>query len=1489
MKNNVRLHPGARRKRGFVLILVLGILVIVTLLVVGFLAHALSQVKSVTSYRAQTDSLLLSDVAVNIVKSQIDDATSQPSASWASQPGAIRSFSDASTSSTIYKLYSSSSLTSTNPSTDIPKDLPTATDANDWNSNALWTDLNAPVQRSDGTYAYPIIDVVNDTTDLPTGTTTPGPFASGSFNVDSTSTINPIGATRNAGTSNFPLPMPVHWLYILKQGQIIAPDSTSTATTATFIKSVTNSHQPLVTAANPIVGRVAFWTDDDTCKVNVNTAAVSGTAVTGTATAINTFWDTPRFTATDDYALSASQPVNLEFQRYGGHPATTTLALALPELATSGTVTTANLANILNLTPSYANGGSQGGTVLSSASGTFSLPSRRLYASVNELLFNPPGATGTSTPRNTSSLTRTQLEAAKFFITAHSRAPELNLFGLPRVSIWPSSALANTSANTYLTATDSLMNFCATTYTGTAYTSTTTPGGPGSYYFTRTPYVASSPGNTALLTGSQSTVSDANLSRNVALMNYLDTLTSDSMTPLPGDIAPSGNSFDYKYTPSGASSTNPLGMRQILTEIFDYIRITNSRDPGLDPNLNTSLAGPVPYSAATAYDNGILSGVSGYGQILPTQLGSYSTLNWGTYGYGRSEGIPVNAHIFFMGVGQGPAVSSPQTWTSYTAVNSWNVTGTSATTNSAPITNPNGYMYTNAPAQLPTFATNDSNGPEINEYYTPTGTLNANNHSSPSVEDIPTNSAIVKAPVPLVPPPGDTAVEAIIVFNFFDPAMGYARDTQMMTFNSSGLIGTSGMTVSPSAGNTVPVSQTLFQHEFSQRFAGQTGIDYANIVGANPGSLGGLQDFRGMALSALFGNGWSAYSPIINMPTNGTFYFSGGTFTFTGQFGAGGTLATGTVTPRTNTYTFKFPPATLPVPAVSTTRSMMGTGSDAGDRFALANASEISESGSPIPGAYKRDNNGPICDYIDPNADTIISMVPNAVAGYGDYRMLAQPTNSVSAFTNHPNYNSLVNGANPQRLAMDIMWPSGALYPTSTIPGGTSSTVTLPHGLLVSGANYFQQNITQGNLPTSSPNANTIYGSSPFVPITQSTAPTAGNNGVTPPDFDNGFGQLPDGPFINKPDEGGVYPASSGFRPYYDNQGAAIDSTITPNYFFSPQRQVPSPVMFGSLPTGAPVTTSTATLTPKPWQTLLFQPGAPGHAGLTDPKDEYLLDLFWMPQVLPYAISEPFSTAGKVNLNYQILPFTYIDRSTAIQSVLASEKVAVIPTSAAGTYKMDQQTLTTPVANSTGMGVARYPINTSETNGTLAWFQAKFKTWSIFKSAAEICDVYLVPSTLPAGESPWTVTYSATSGTYTTNAQGYWYGSDFGLVGDNTREKPYADIYSRVTTKSNVYTVYYRVQTLKNPIGTTVTTWNESPGNITGEYRGSATIERYLDPNVAIPDYAAQWSTLSAIYGDLGDSPFLDGYVPTTYGTSGSPTSQLYYKWRVVENNRFAP
>ena len=102
-------------------------------------------------------------------------------------------------------------------------------------------------------------------------------------------------------------------------------------------------------------------------------------------------------------------------------------------------------------------------------------------------------------------------------------------------------------------------------------------------------------------------------------------------------------------------------------------------------------------------------------------------------------------------------------------------------------------------------------------------------------------------------------------------------------------------------------------------------------------------------------------------------------------------------------------------------------------------------------------------------------------------------------------------------------------------------------------------------------------------------------------------------------------------------------------------------------------------------------------------------------------------------------------------------------------------------------------------------------------------------------------------------------------MGDNVRERPYADIYPRLTTKSIAFTVHFTVQSLKN-LSADPTQWNEDRGIVLGEYRGSTTIERYLDPNDAnIPDYGS-------------------GADPT-----GMQAIDNFYKWRIVANRRFYP
>ena len=48
------------------------------------------------------------------------------------------------------------------------------------------------------------------------------------------------------------------------------------------------------------------------------------------------------------------------------------------------------------------------------------------------------------------------------------------------------------------------------------------------------------------------------------------------------------------------------------------------------------------------------------------------------------------------------------------------------------------------------------------------------------------------------------------------------------------------------------------------------------------------------------------------------------------------------------------------------------------------------------------------------------------------------------------------------------------------------------------------------------------------------------------------------------------------------------------------------------------------------------------------------------------------------------------------------------------------------------------------------------------------------------------------------------------MIGDNLREQPYAHLYGKLTTKSNTFTVYYRVQALKRSPTVDPTKWTEN-------------------------------------------------------------------------------
>ena len=131
---------------------------------------------------------------------------------------------------------------------------------------------------------------------------------------------------------------------------------------------------------------------------------------------------------------------------------------------------------------------------------------------------------------------------------------------------------------------------------------------------------------------------------------------------------------------------------------------------------------------------------------------------------------------------------------------------------------------------------------------------------------------------------------------------------------------------------------------------------------------------------------------------------------------------------------------------------------------------------------------------------------------------------------------------------------------------------------------------------------------------------------------------------------------------------------------------------------------------------------------------------------------------------------------------------------------------------------------------TIAQIENRFANGSAdaYLSESEICTVPLVPQGL-----------ASTSVAATKTALDSFWNSSLGagrLTGDNLRELPYAQLYGRLTTRSNSYTVHIRVQVLqKLPNDPKQNTWNEGVDLVQGDWRGSYEIERYLDPAASAP------------------------------------------------------
>ena len=226
-------------------------------------------------------------------------------------------------------------------------------------------------------------------------------------------------------------------------------------------------------------------------------------------------------------------------------------------------------------------------------------------------------------------------------------------------------------------------------------------------------------------------------------------------------------------------------------------------------------------------------------------------------------------------------------------------------------------------------------------------------------------------------------------------------------------------------------------------------------------------------------------------------------------------------------------------------------------------------------------------------------------------------------------------------------------------------------------------------------------------------------------------------------------------------------------------------------------------------------------------------------------------------MNYQIQPFTYITRATGIYAVMKATKMMAMPPSIYGfNTKTDPKpylTFATDVSDVTNNppvpGTYRFGIDVPN---TLKGFEQKFTT-DIFRSATQISEINLVP-------------LDGNNHAYADMAA-FWQANS--ATGDNVREKPYADLYPRLTTKSNAFTVHFRVQVLQKSTGSDAGVWSERKDQVVSEYRGSSEIERYLDPTEPnLPDFAN---------------------LMVNQPTSTQLNLDSYYRYRVVNTKRFSP
>ncbi len=1291
-------QAGPARGRAFALITVMAVLGLMAALLTGLFTLSQTEMHGARRAQAGEHARLLAEVASNVVIQQIRAATSElgTDRTWASQPGLIRRFglqTDPATGraalESAYKLYSNAVMTA-GPGFDPLAEVPPT----DWSDRpGLWIDLNQPA-RGHQHRSWPVID----------------PAAIGMV------AGLEIGGEAPGATAGQPLPLPVQWIYQLRDGRLVAPSD--------WQNGEVRFGAGGPTADNPVVGRIAFWTDDETAKVNLNTASEG------------VFWDMPRGnTHFDAFNYADKQPVRNEFQRYPGHPAMNRLSgLFADDLGTQP-------AAYYALAPRIANGGSYAGTVnVNASTPPITPPAGRLFASNAEFLLQPNRQLNfdgvDDRPLLPNDRAAAMMRRSDFFVTTHSRAPEVNLFNQPRIALWPIQADPRDR-----NPLDQLIAHCATV-----------AGHP--YYLQRASvHNLSQPaaGHGSAL----SPTTDANLARNRQLYQYLRHVTSRDIPGFGGRFGGPGGKYAQDRD-------------QIVVGMLDYLR----------SGLNTYALG-----LPTGRDS------RGYTYSAPRQIGGMGSVR------GESQVVPLEIDGL-RGFGR---------------------------------------FFTITEAAIVFYPTDHADEPDMTA-------------SVPTQGNIPAYRA--------------RSMRAFLLLEFFTPSPGLPSWSPYASITLSGL---ENFTVdgrplnipvnvsTPRPGSRLVVHTPIGSIPNNDRHVG-AGHSCAHLSLFQPLFHGTNQRRDVNSSDPMSGFAWHSRTDIQLSGQADTMTFSGGRLSIR--------IATPDDQVELQTMQMDFPPATIPRP------------------HAYGNPEHLDGNGNPIVRSLEtnlreRINQQPehYDSFLIRPGDVVRAVEASVTAPpRGDLRhYLARRDVPAEWFTKggKPGEYDSPTARFAHGLRNGNFWQYWGHFRTRTtaehgeeaIDARFATSHHLFHPFYRDSSAAISGQLVRGMKTTSHPVTGQTwrpYRDYHAVGVRGMTYAARGDGRSG--DWDQGFGNTEDGPFINKPDEtsgsqqfwnwGNFHHAGGYFR----RGNFTIDAEAVNHV---PNRQIASAVMFGSLPTGIH--------SGRPWETLLFSPNPAGrttpalqaptaadHIGFSFPRDHLLLDLFWMPVVEPYALSDVFSTAGAVNMNYEIMPFRYLRRRSAVHAVLDGLQMMAVPPEAAtrwphGCYKGGR--------DQAYAHELRYNINLDPARGTLRGFEERFQQGDVFRSASEICEIFLVPQ--PMAGSPYPP--AAGNPEYAAMTT-FW--QRFDLTGDNVRESPYNQLLPRLTTKSNTYRVHVRAQSLQPARGGRPDRWVESRDRVTGEWRGSFLIERFVDPDdPGIPDFMQQ------------------------------PEASLddHYRFRVIEQKRFLP